>query len=79
VGVGPQQVTNKTARVERSVAVAIMASLLWLKRRAQDIPTDRPWSAVRRQRAFAWEVVQGPCERSARHIARTWLQMGKAA
>jgi Transposase DDE domain len=79
VGMGQHQVTQPTDRVERSVAVAIIASLLRLKLRAQDIPADRPWSAFRLQRAFAWEVVQAQCERSARQLARKWLQMGKAA
>ena len=79
VGLGQHQVTKQADRVERSVAVAIMAYLLLLKRRARDIPADRPWSAFRLQRAFAWEVVQAQCERSARQMARKWLQMGTAA
>jgi hypothetical protein len=79
VGLGQHQVTRKTDRVERSVAVAIMAYLLLLKLRAKDIPADRPWSALRLQRALAWEVMQGQCERSAHQIARKWLQLGKAA
>lgn len=79
VGMGQPQVTTHVDRVERSVAVAMMASLLWLKLRAKDIPADRPWSAFRRQRAWASEVLQGPCERSARQIARQWLKMGNAA
>ncbi len=78
-GMGPHQVTTHVDRVERSVAVAMMASLLWLKRRAKDIPADRPWSAFGLQRAVASAVRQGPCARSARHIARKWLKMGKAA
>jgi hypothetical protein len=79
VGLGQHQVTKKVDRVERSVAVAIMAYLLLLKLHAKDIPADRPWSAFRLQRAFAWEVIQEKCERSAHQIARKWLQMGKAA
>jgi hypothetical protein len=78
VGMGQHQVTKHVDRVERSVAVAIMAYLLLLKLRAKDIPTDRPWSAFRLQRALAWEVIQEQSERSARQIARKWLQMGKA-
>jgi hypothetical protein len=78
-GLGQHQVTKKADRVERSVAVAIMASLLLLKLRAQDVPADRPWSAFRLQRACAWEVIQAQCERSARQMARKWLQMGKVA
>ena len=76
---GQHQVAKKVDRVERSVAVAIMAYLLLLKLQAKDIPADRPWSAFRLQRALAWEVVQAQCERSARQMARKWLQMGKAA
>jgi hypothetical protein len=79
VGMGQQQVTTQADRVERSVAVAIMAYLLLLKRRAKDIPADRPWSACRLQRAFAWEAIAAQCERSAHQIARKWLQMRKAA
>jgi hypothetical protein len=79
VGMGQQQVPKQVDRVERSVAVAIMAYLLLLKLRAKDIPADRPWSAFRLQRAFAWEMVQAQCERSAWRMARKWLQMGKAA
>jgi DDE family transposase len=79
VGLGQHQVTKQVDRVERSVAVAIMAYLLLLKLRAKDIPADRPWSAFNLQRAFAWEVMQAQCERSARQLARKWLQLRKAA
>jgi hypothetical protein len=79
VGLGQHQVTKQVDRVERSVAVAIMAYLLLLKLRAKDIPADRPWSAFSLQRAFAWEMVQAQCERSAQQIARKWLQMAQAA
>jgi hypothetical protein len=40
VGLGQPQVTNAVGRLERAVAVAIMASLLRLKLRAKDIPAD---------------------------------------
>jgi hypothetical protein len=79
VGLGQHQVTKEVGRVERSVAVALMAYLLLLTLRAQDIPADKPWSAFRLQRAFAWEVLQAQCDRSARQMARKWLQLGNAA
>jgi hypothetical protein len=79
VGLGQPHVTRNTDRVERSVAIAILAYLLLRKRRAQDIPADRPWSAFRLQRAFAWEVVEAQCAHAARRMARKWLQLGKAA
>jgi hypothetical protein len=69
VGLGQHQVTSKADRVARSVAVAIMAYLL-LKLRAKHIRPDRLWSVFRLLAAFACEAMQGPCERSAHHIAR---------
>jgi hypothetical protein len=78
VGLGQHQVTKQVGRVERSVAVAIMAYLPLLNLRAQDIPPDRPWSPFRLQRKFAWKVLQVQCEGSARQLAWKWLQMGKA-
>jgi hypothetical protein len=77
VGLGQPQGTKHVERVERSVA--IMAYLLLIKLRAPDIPADRPWSAFRLQCVCTWEMVQMPCERSARQLARKWLQMGHAA
>jgi hypothetical protein len=79
VGLGQHQVTKEIGRVERSVAIAIMTYLLLLKLRAKAIPVDPPWSAFGLQRAFAWEVVQAQCERSARQLAQKWLQIGNAA
>jgi hypothetical protein len=79
VGLGQHQVTKQVGRVERAVAVALMAYLLLLKLRAQDIPADRPWSAFRLQHALAWEVAPAQCERSAHQMARKWFRLGKAA
>jgi hypothetical protein len=79
VGMGQHQVTKQVDCVERYVAVAIMAYLHLLKPRAKDLPADRPWSALCLQRALAWEVMQAQCERSARQLARKWLQCGKVA
>jgi hypothetical protein len=79
VGVGPPQVPNWVARVERSGALALMASRLLRKLRAQAIPANRPWRACRLPRAVAWAVAQAHGERSARQRAGTWLRMGKVA
>jgi hypothetical protein len=70
VGLAQPQVTKQVGRVAHSVAVALMASLLLLRLRAQDIPAERPWSAFRLPHALAWEVAQAPCERSAHQMAR---------
>jgi hypothetical protein len=79
VGLGQHQVTTQLGRVERSVAVAIMAYLLLLKLRTKAIPAGCPRRAFHLQRAFAWEVMQALCECSARQRARTWLQLAKAS
>jgi hypothetical protein len=79
VGLGQHQVTKQVDRVERSVAVAIMAYLLLLRLQAKHIPAGRPWSAFQLQRQFTWEVLRAQGEHSARQLARKWLQMGKAA
>jgi hypothetical protein len=79
VGLGQNQVTTQVDRVERSVAVAIMASLLQLRLQAKHMPADRSWSAFQRQRQFTWEVLQAQREHSARQMVRKWLQRGKAA
>jgi hypothetical protein len=79
VGLGQHQVTKQVERVERSVAVAIMAYLRLLQLQANHIPADQPWSEFQLQRQLMWQVLQAQCERSARQLARKWLQMGKAA
>jgi hypothetical protein len=79
VGMGQHQVTKDVGRVERSIAVSIMASLLLLRLKAQDIPADRSWSAFALQRALAWEVIDEQCTRSAKRLVRKWLQRLKAA
>jgi hypothetical protein len=79
VGLGQPQVTPQVERVERSVAVAIMADRLLVKLQAKHLPAGRPWSALRLQRAVATAVIAAQCERSAHQLARQWLQIGKAA
>ena len=79
VGMGQHQVTRDIGRVERSIAVSIMAYLLLLRLKAQEVPADRPWSACALQRTLAWEVLEEQCTRSATRLARKWLQRHTAA
>jgi hypothetical protein len=79
MGLGQHQVTKQVERVERSVAIAIMAYLLLLRLQAKYIPADLPWSAFQLPRQFIWEVIHAQCERAAHQRLRKWLQMGKAA
>jgi hypothetical protein len=55
VGLGQHQVTKDTARVERSVAVAVMAYLLLLRLRATQIKPGSSWSAFTLKQELAWE------------------------
>jgi hypothetical protein len=53
--------------------------LLLLRLKAKDISADKPWSAFALQRAVAWEVIDEQCTRSAKRLARKWLQRLKPA
>jgi hypothetical protein len=78
-GLGQHQVTKAPQRVERSVAIAIMAYLLLLKFRARDIPKQGPWSAFTLKRNFTWQIAQAQLERSVEQRLRKGLLERKAA
>lgn len=75
VGLGQHQVTKDAARVERSVAVALMAYLLLLRLRAKQIRPGRSWSAFTLKQSFAWEVGARQLKRAARQEARKEVQL----
>jgi Transposase DDE domain len=79
VGLGGPQVTKDAARVERSVAVAIMAYLLLLRLRAKQIKPGSSWSAFTLKQQFAWEVGARQLKRAARQEARKEVQLRLAA
>jgi hypothetical protein len=70
VGVGQHQVTKDTARVERSVAVTLMAYLVLLRVQAQDVRPGQPWSAFALKQHFA-------CKVSAQHFRRCAQQQAR--
>jgi hypothetical protein len=78
-GLGQQQVTKDPQRVERSVAISIMAYLMLLKLRTHDIPKQGPWSAFILKRNFAWQLPQAQLERSVKQPLCRGLQERKAA
>jgi Transposase DDE domain len=78
-GLGQHQVTKDARRVERSVAISVMAYLLLLKCRAQDIPAKGPWSAFTLKRNFVWQLAQAQLERSVEQRLRKGRQEPKAA
>jgi hypothetical protein len=79
VGVGQHQVTKDAARVERSVAVTLMAYLVLLRVRAGDIRSGQPWSAFALKHHFAWEVSAQQLKHSAQQQARREMKLRLAA
>lgn len=63
-GLGQAQVTKKPGRVERSVALSVMAYLLLIRVRYRDIPAHGPWSAWTLKRNFAWQIAQQQIEQT---------------
>jgi len=78
-GLGQHQVTKEPQRVERSVAISIMAYLMLLRFRAPDIPERGSWSIFTLKRNFTWQIAQGQLERSVEQRLRKGLQERKAA
>ena len=70
VGLGQHQVTKDMVRVERSVAIALMAYLLLLRLRAKQIKPGTSWSAFTLKQQFAWEVGTRQLKRVARQEGR---------
>ena len=63
-GLSQAQVTKEPRRVERSVALSLMAYLMLLRFRHTDIPAQGAWSAFTLKRNFAWEIMQQQIEHS---------------
>jgi len=75
VGLGQPQVTKDAARVERSVAVALMAYLLLLRLRAKQIKPGRSWSAFTLKQDLAWDWGARQLHRSAHQKARREMRL----
>jgi hypothetical protein len=67
LGLGQAQVTKEAARVERSVAITIMAYLALLCLQAKHIKPAAAWSIFVLKQKFAWDV-------GAQQIKRTTQQ-----
>jgi hypothetical protein len=75
VGLGQHQVTKDAARVERSVAVTLMAYLLLLRLRAKQIKPGRSWSAFTLKQDLAWDWGARQLHRSAHQKARKEVRL----
>ena len=74
VGLGQPQVTKDAARVERSVAVAVMAYLLLLLQLAKQIKPGSSWSAFTLKQELAWEMVRLQLHRTVRQETRKEIE-----
>jgi hypothetical protein len=79
VGLGQHQVTRDAARVERSVAVAVMAYLLLLRLHAKQIKPGTSWSAFTLKQQLAWRWGARQLKRVARQEARKEIRLRPAA
>jgi hypothetical protein len=79
VGLGQPQVTQDAARVERSVAVAVMAYLLLLRLRAKQIQPGSSWSAVTLKQDLAWDWGARQLQRTAHQEARKEVRRQRTA
>jgi hypothetical protein len=79
VGLGQHQVTKDAARVERSVAVAVMAYLLLLRLRAKQIKPSSSWSAFTLKQELAWQWGTMQLHRTIRQETRKEIRRHCAA
>ena len=79
VGLGQPQVTKDAARVERAVAVAMMAYLVLLRLRAKQIKPGSAWSAFTLKQNLAWDWGARQLHRSAHQEAREEIRRQRAA
>ena len=79
VGLGQHQVTKETARVERSVAVAMMAYLLLLRLRAKHVKPGSSWSAFTLKQELAWEWGTRQVHRTVQQDVRKEIRRQRAA
>ena len=79
VGLGQPHVTKDAARVERSVAVAVMAYLLLLRLRAKHIKPGSSWSAFTLKQELAWEWGPRQLYRTVRQETRKEFRRQRTA
>jgi hypothetical protein len=78
-GLGQHQVTKDPQRVERSIAMSVMAYLMLVKFHAHDIPERGSWSIFTLKRNFMWQLAQAQLEHSVAQRLCKGLQERKAA
>jgi transposase len=66
LGLGEHQVTKKLPRIEKSLGIALIAYLLLLRARKDDIRPGKPWSIFQLKTNFTMELMQNQFQHSIR-------------
>ena len=66
LGLGEHQVTKKLPRIEKSLGIALIADLLLLRARKDDIKPGKPWSIFQLKTNFTMDLIQKQFQHSIR-------------
>jgi hypothetical protein len=66
LGLGEHQVTKKLPRIEKSLGIALIAYLLLLRARQDDIKPGKPWSIFQLKTNFTMDMIQKQFQHSVR-------------
>jgi len=66
LGLGEHQVTKKLSRIEKSLGIALIAYLLLLRARKDDIKPGKPWSIFQLKTNFTLDLMQKQFQHSIR-------------
>jgi hypothetical protein len=66
LGLGEHQVTKKLPRIEKSLGIALIAYLLLLRARKDDIKPGKPWSIFQLKTNFTMDMIQQQFQHSIR-------------
>jgi len=66
LGLGEHQVTKKLSRIEKSLGIALIAYLLLLRARKDDIKQGKPWSIFQLKTNFTLDLMQKQFQHSIR-------------
>jgi len=66
LGLGEHQVTKKLSRIEKSLGISLIAYLLLLRARKDDIKPGKPWSIFQLKTNFTMDLMQKQFQHSIR-------------
>jgi len=72
LGLGEHQVTKKLPRIEKSLGIALIAYLLLLRARKDDIKPGKPWSIFQLKTNFTMDMIQKQFQHSMALEINKW-------